>query len=297
MNKFLLLIGLFSLSISAGAQVFVTLPVSFDSPVGYHDDYNTANQNFGNAAFIASFQIPGYHFGVNTNRGLMAFDLSSIPVGSTIISAKLNLHAYTDFTVAALQNGHCGNNQSKLSRITSNWNETTVTWNSQPTVSNVNEILLNQSNATNQDYLNVNVSNLVQDMVNNPTTSFGFRLALVDEVVTSSLAFCSKEYPDPSKHPSLVVEYRLPASSLSEFTFEEFAMYPNPVQNTLHLSFPNAEQNRRITCVDAQGKRIFQVSGENQDLDLDLLFMASGLYTIFIEESSIVYQAQKFYKN
>ena len=57
MNKFLLLIGLFSLSISAGAQVFVTLPVSFDSPVGYHDDYNTANQNFGNAAFIASFQI------------------------------------------------------------------------------------------------------------------------------------------------------------------------------------------------------------------------------------------------
>ena len=297
MNKFLFLIGLFSLSISAGAQVFVTLPVSFDSPVGYHDDYNTANQNYGNAAFIASFQIPGYHFGVNTNRGLMAFDLSSIPIGSTIISAKLNLHAYTDFTVAVLQNGHCGNNQSKLSRITSNWDESTVTWNTQPTVSNVNEILLSQSNATNQDYLNMNVSNLVQDMVNNPTTSFGFRLALVDEVVTSSLAFCSKEFANPAKRPTLFVEYRLPSSSLSDFTFEEFAMYPNPAQNTLYLSFPNAEQNRRITCVDAQGKRIFQVNGENQDLELDLSSMEAGIYTIFVEDSTTIYQARKFYKN
>lgn len=297
MNKFLFLIGLFSLSISAGAQVFVNLPVSIDSPVGYHDDYNTANQNFGNAAFIASFQIPGYHFGVNTNRGLMAFDLSSIPVGSTIISAKLNLHAYTDFTVAVLQNGHCGNNQSKLSRITSNWNESTVTWNSQPTVSNVNEILLNQSNATNQDYLNINVSNLVQDMVNNPTTSFGFRLALADEVVTSSLAFCSKEFANPAKRPSLLVEYRLPASSVSEFKYTQFAMSPNPVENILHLSFPNVAQIRLITCMDVQGKQVLQLNGENQEIELDLSSMASGIYTIFVEESSAVYQTQKFYKN
>lgn len=297
MNKFLFLIGLFSLSISAGAQVFVNLPVSIDSPVGYHDDYNTANQNFGNAAFIASFQIPGYHFGVNTNRGLMAFDLSSIPVGSTIISAKLNLHAYTDFTVAVLQNGHCGNNQSKLSRITSNWNESTVTWNSQPTVSNVNEILLNQSNATNQDYLNINVSNLVQDMVNNPTTSFGFRLALADEVVTSSLAFCSKEFANPAKRPSLLVEYRLPASSVSEIKYTQFAMSPNPVENILHLSFPNVAQIRLITCMDVQGKQVLQLNGENQEIELDLSSMASGIYTIFVEESSAVYQTQKFYKN
>ena len=297
MNKFLFLIGLLSLSISTRAQVFVTLPVSFDSPVGYHDDYNTANQNFGNAAFIASFQIPGYHFGVNTNRGLMAFDLSSIPVGSTIISAKLNLYAYTDFTVAVLQNGHCGNNQSKLSRITGNWSESMVTWNSQPTVSNVNEILLNQSSATNQDYLNINVANLVQDMVNNPTTSFGFRLALVDEVVTSSLAFCSKEFANSAKRPSLLVEYRLPSSSVSEFKYAQFAMSPNPVENILHISFPNVAQNRLITCIDVQGKQVLQVNGENQEIELDLSSMASGIYTIFVEESSAVYQTQKFYKN
>ena len=297
MNKFLFLIGLFSLSISAGAQVFVTLPVSFDSPVGYHDDYNTANQNFGNAAFIASFQIPGYHFGVNTNRGLMAFDLSSIPVGSTIISAKLNLHAYTDFTVAALQNGHCGNNQSKFSRITSNWNETTVTWNSQPAVSNVNEILLNQSNATNQDYLNVNVSNLVQDMVNNPTTSFGFRLALVDEVVTSSLAFCSKEYPDPSKHPSLVVEYRLPASSLPENIQEFFRFEPNPVQHSLNVHFSDVSNGRKVLCIDAKGKIICSVDADYQDVTIDMSSITSGIYFISVNDSNRMYHTELFLKN
>ena len=297
MNKFLFLIGLFSLSISTRAQVFVTLPVSFDSPVGYHDGYNTENVNFGNASHIAALQIPGFHYGVNTCRGLMAFDLSSIPVGSTIISAKLNLYAYTDFTVAVLQNGHCGNNQSKLSRITGNWSESMVTWNSQPTVSNVNEILLNQSSATNQDYLNINVSNLVQDMVNNPTNSFGFRLALVDEVVTSSLAFCSKEFANPAKRPTLFIEYRLPSSSLSEFKYEQFAMSPNPVENILHISFPNVAQNRLIKCIDVQGKQVLQVNGENQEIELDLSSMASGIYTIFVEESSAIYQTQKFYKN
>ncbi|MFM1946890.1 MAG: hypothetical protein RL207_1173 [Bacteroidota bacterium] len=297
MNKILLVIGLLNLSFSACTQVFVTLPVNFDSSVGYHDTYNSANQNYGNAAFSAAFQIPGYHGGVNTNRGLIAFDLSGIPVGSTVISAKLNLFAYTDFTVVALQDGHCGNNQSKLSRVTSNWSESTVTWNTQPTVSSLHETVLNQSLAQDQDYLNINVSSLVQDMVNNPTTSFGFRLALVDEVVTSSLAFCSQEFANPAKRPTLFVEYRLPASSVSEFTNEKFLIYPNPAQNMLHLSFPNAAPNRRITCVDIQGKRVVEVTNDDQELDLDLSSMASGIYTIFVEESSVVYPAKKFYKN
>jgi hypothetical protein len=297
MKRFFLFIPMLTMSVTLWGQVFVTLPVNFDSPVGYHDGYNTANVNFGNAAHDAALQIPGYNFGVNTCRGLMAFDLSGIPVGSTVISAKLNLYAYTDFTVAPIQDGHYGNNQSKLSRVTSYWSESTVTWNTQPTVSSLHETMLNQSVAQDQDYLNINVASLVQDMVNNPTTSFGFRLALVDEVVTSSLAFCSKEYPDPTKRPTLFVEYRLPSSSVSELTYEEFVLYPNPAQNMLHLSFPNASQNRRITCVDIQGKRVLQLTNDDQDLDLDLSSMASGIYTILVEESSVVYPAKKFYKN
>lgn len=296
MKRILLFIPLLTMSVTLWGQVFVTLPVNFDSPVGYHDGYNTANVNFGNAAHVSALQIPGYHYGVNTCRGLMAFDLSGIPVGSTVISAKLNLYAYTDFTVAPIQDGHYGNNQSKLSRVTSNWSENTVTWNTQPSVSSLHETVLNQSVTQDQDYLNINVASLVQDMVNNPTTSFGFRLALVNEVVTSSLAFCSQEYPDPAKRPTLFVEYRLPSSSVSEFTYEAFVLYPNPAQNMLHLSFPNAAHNRRITCFDIQGKRVLELSNDDQELDVDLSSLSSGIFTIFVEESAVMYQAKKFFK-
>lgn len=287
----------FAFCSSLFSQSTITLIANKDAALGYHDHYNTANTNFGTAPQNAALQIPGYQGGVNTNRGLIGFDLSSIPVGSTIISAKLNLYAYTGFTVSPIQNGHYGNNQSKLCRVTSSWDENVVTWNTQPSVSNVHETILNQSTSPNQDYIQINVAALVQDMVDHPSSSDGFRLALVNEVVTASLAFCSRENPNPSKRPSLFVEYRLPASSLSENNLEQFIMCPNPAQNVLHLSFPNESPNRRIVCVDVQGKCVWKANGENQELELDLSSIAAGMYTIFVEESATIYQAQKFYKN
>ena len=68
------------MSITGWGQLFVTLPVNFDSPIVYHDNYNSENQNYGNTAFLSAFQIPGNQGGVNTSRGLIAFDLSSIPM-------------------------------------------------------------------------------------------------------------------------------------------------------------------------------------------------------------------------
>ena len=158
MKQIILSIVFLSMSITGWGQLFVTLPVNFDSPIVYHDNYNSENQNYGNTAFLSAFQIPGNQGGVNTSRGLIAFDLSSIPIGSTILSAKLNLYAYTDFTIVPLQDGHYGNNQSVLSRIITNWNEATVTWNTQPSVSNLHETLVNQSTNPQQDYLNINVA-------------------------------------------------------------------------------------------------------------------------------------------
>jgi hypothetical protein len=297
MKRILLFFPLLTMSITLWGQMFITLPVNFDSPVGYHDGYNTANVNFGNAAHIAALQIPGYHYGVNTCRGLMSFDLSSIPVGSTVISANLNFYAYTDFTVLALQDGHCGNNQSKLSRVTSNWNESTVTWNTQPTVSSLHETLLSQSSTQDQDYLNINVASLVQDMVNNPTTSFGFRLALVDEVVTSSLAFCSQDFANPAKHPSLFIEYRLPSSSLSENIHERFRLDPNPVQNALNLHFSDFSNGRKVLCVDTQGKLIISVDANYQDVSIDMSSITPGMYYISVNDSNHIYPTEMFWKN
>ena len=65
-------------SLFGTAQIIVTLPVAFDSPIVYHDNYNHAYVNYGDKPFLAAFEIPGAQGGVNTNRALLYFDLSKI---------------------------------------------------------------------------------------------------------------------------------------------------------------------------------------------------------------------------
>jgi hypothetical protein len=296
MNKILLSLGLLCIGSSAWSQLFATLPATADCPIVYHDNYNSENQNYGNAAFIAAFEMPGTQGGVNTNRALIAFNLSGIPVGSTVLSAKLNLYAFTDFTIAPLQDGHYGNNQSKLSRIATSWNENSVTWNTQPTVSALNETILNQSTAPDQDYLNINVTALVQDMVDNPTSSFGFRLELVNEVATASLSFCSSEFSNTAKQPSLVIEYRLPSVSVSEINLSHFKIYPNPAQHGLHISFDNPVLNRNLIIYDTQGRAVLHSNAEQQETTVDITALAAGSYTIIVQDAQEFFATQKFIK-
>jgi hypothetical protein len=296
MNKILLSLGLLCIGSSAWSQLFATLPATADCPIVYHDNYNSENQNYGNAAFIAAFEMPGTQGGVNTNRALIAFNLSGIPVGSTVLSAKLNLYAFTDFTIAPLQDGHYGNNQSKLSRIATSWNENSVTWNTQPTVSALNETILNQSTAPDQDYLNINVTALVQDMVDNPTSSFGFRLELVNEVATASLSFCSSEFSNTAKQPSLVVEYRLPTASVSEMITSQFTLFPNPTEQMLHLRFENSSAKRNYVIHDMQGRAVLLSNAEQQETTVDVTALVAGSYTIIVHDTEEFFATQKFIK-
>jgi hypothetical protein len=296
MNKFLLSVSLLISVNSAWSQLFATLPASADCPIVYHDNYNSENQNYGNTAFIAAFEMPGTQGGVNTNRALIAFDLSSIPVGSTVLSAKLNLYAYTDFTISPFQNGHYGSNQSKLSRIGTSWNEFSVTWNTQPTVSALNETILNQSTAPNQDYLNINVTALVQDMVDNPNSSFGFRLELVNEVATANLSFCSSEFSNTAKQPSLLLEYRLPTASVSEMDVSQFTLFPNPTEQMLNLRFENSAAKRNFVIYDMQGRAVLLSNAEQQETAIDISNLASGSYTIMVQDATEFFTVKKFVK-
>ena len=142
-------------------------------------------------------------------RGIMQFDLSSIPSNATITNAKLSLFWNPIFG----DNGQAGNNASYLQRITSLWYQDSVTWNTQPITTLLNQVSLAMSDSVNQDYPNINVTNLVIDMFNNPTASFGFMLILQDETQQySSMKFCSTNYSDSTKWPTLTITYTIPTS-------------------------------------------------------------------------------------
>lgn len=196
-------------------QTTLTLTPIKDAAIGFHDGTNGANTNYGTAAQNAAYWIPGTAGPVNGNRALIAFDLTQIPAGASIISAKLNLYAYGPIGSYA---GHTGpDNRAYLQRVTQAWQEYVVTWNTQPTATSANEVMLAATTNPAQDYLNINVTQLVNDMIANPSGSDGFLLKLVNEATTNILAFCSKENPNTSKKPVLEIVYNIACQdSISE---------------------------------------------------------------------------------
>ncbi|MDR0940853.1 MAG: DNRLRE domain-containing protein [Bacteroidales bacterium] len=155
---------------------------------------------------------------VTTVRGLMNFDLEHIPSTATITSARLNLYS-TSQHFSTLSTGNSGykSNACYLKRITTPWNANAVTWNSQPTTTTSNQVTFAQSTASSQDYCNINVDNLVQDMLNNPNSSFGVMLRLQNEVHYARMTFASAKHHNTALHPNLTVKYKVYPASLKSY--------------------------------------------------------------------------------
>ncbi|MBS1658240.1 MAG: DNRLRE domain-containing protein [Bacteroidetes bacterium] len=213
----LILVFIFSTAIG---QVSITLHPDQDAVIGFHDNYNSANTNYGNADYYGAFSQPGASGGENAAHSLMDFDLSDIPAGSTINSATLTLYGRgaTNNSGDATSVGNIGDNPCYLERIISAWQWNVVTWNTQPSTTSQSSVTLPQSSNIIQDYTDIDVSGLVADMINDPSNSYGFSIRLVTEDPTRGLFFCSTDYSDESKHPTLKITYT-PCSTPTVFTF------------------------------------------------------------------------------
>jgi hypothetical protein len=136
-------------------------------------------------------------------RGIFQFDLSSIPSGSTIISAKLSLYANVPYNNSGVAMSGT-NNSSVIQRVLSAWDANLVTWDTQPSTTPLNQVFLATSKTASQNYTDIDVTSLVTDMVPN---NFGFLLKLQNEQYYNFMQFASSNYPDSTLRPKLVVVY------------------------------------------------------------------------------------------
>jgi hypothetical protein len=160
------------------------------------------DQKFGDSIHFAVFSwTNGGLF--NNARALIEFDLSGIPPQTKILAAKLSFYwiSYNNLT------GHTGYNEFSIYKITQAWNENTVTWNTQPSISNIDSVSVSKSILTTQSYPDIDVTKLVQDMINHPNTNYGFMLKLNEEFPYKLVIMASSDYPINSKRPKLVVYY------------------------------------------------------------------------------------------
>ncbi len=236
-------------------------------PCGY------SNTNYGNSNRYSSTAWTNQ--GANSDgKGLLQFDLSSIPPNSVIISAELSLFFNTtdgDGQHSTLTNS----NASYLQRITTPWDEMTVTWMNQPSITTTNQVLLAASTSPTQNYENTIVTALVQDMVDNPSGSHGFLLSGVSDQEYYRLTFASSDHLNPALHPKLVVVYQITASA-EEHQITTFEIYPNPASESVTIASENKIES--IEVLDMSGRILKTQTGESNIIDVNNL--NSGTYVI-----------------
>ncbi len=218
-------------------------------------------------------EVPG-----NT-RSIFEFDLSSIPTGSTISSSYLSLYAQ-----GAAGNGphstESGSNKSWIRRITTNWNEYTVTWNIAPTSTTHNQVLLPPTSYDDEDFPNIDVTQLVQDMIDDPANSYGFLIRLKTEDYYRRMVFCSSDHSDTTRHPKLVVTYTTPDAIFdNEQEQNLFEIFPNPTSDLINIDIISTD-NAVIEIYNVDGQLILSQPDIRKQEQIDISRWTNGCYFI-----------------
>lgn len=196
------------------------------------------------------------------DRELIQFDLSSLPTSAIISKALINLYANPNpITIPSANYGN--SNSILIQRITTPWNEQTVTWNTKPTTVTTNQVTVPQSISSNQNCLNIDVTNLVKDMILDSANSFGFNFQMVDEnTYYNGRDFATSDYPDSSKWPSIEICYKIPNSVVdSTVASDNIDIYPNPFVDNLQVSLTlKNSSNVLILMYNTIGQIVFEKS-------------------------------------
>ena len=151
---------------------------------------------------------------LNVQRVVIDFDLASIPSGSVIDYALLSLYfnktsKYKPALGMPDGSNSYGENDFFIQRITSPWNQNTVTWNTQPTTTEQNQIFVPKITYPEQEFPAIDVTKLVQDMINDKANSHGFLLKFQIEQPYKVIFFASSDHLDKSVRPKLEVYYKI----------------------------------------------------------------------------------------
>jgi len=141
---------------------------------------------------------------LNVVRSVIDFDLSDIPEGAIIDSAYISLY-FNNAT--AYGDRHQGDTDFIIQRITSDWEESTVTWQTQPSATAVNQVLVDGAISPMQDFPDMNITQLIRDYCQDMDNSYGLLMKLQDESPYNWLLLSSSDHPNEQLRPKLDVYY------------------------------------------------------------------------------------------
>jgi len=192
---FTLLLTAFQLSFLVQADT-----ENFDSIGDSNLKPGVPNQNFGSETIMD----------INNDRdGIVRFNLSSIPAGSTVTSATLTL------VVTAIN----GSNERRYSvhRVLVDWDESTVTWNNPGSTPGTHFASSPTATVTLSAVgtYNWNVTSDVSSFIAGTATNYGWRIIWTSNVsgTLTQIDIGTKENTTPSNRPTLSVTYTPPGDT------------------------------------------------------------------------------------
>lgn len=206
----------------------------------YLDSY-TPNTNQGTSQEIDA--IAWTAGGSFISRSVLDFNWDTIPAGATVTSATLSLYGDSNTSNYEGDSSLSGANNWLIQRVTSTWNGSTVTWNTQPTTDTTDQIHMAKTFPIYKDFPSIDVTKLVQDIVNNYPNQFGILWRLVTEIKYRSMVFCSNYYPNPARRPALSVCYTFPTSIHEISNKPVVSVYPNPTLNNITITYTTKNTN------------------------------------------------------
>lgn len=205
MTKFTLSIfcGLLLFALGCTTEDHVLPPIQLKDAVYAMASSINPDEGFLERDFLNTFDwtINGEE---NVVRVFLNFDLSQIASTSSVKSAKLSLYYAPDSD--HWDQGHQGDNGIVIQRVTDSWMASNLSWNNQPTGTTVNQILIPAAQSPTQDYLNMDITALVNDMLKTGENN-GLLIKLQVEELYKINFWASSDYKDANRHPKLDITF------------------------------------------------------------------------------------------
>lgn len=246
--------------------------------------YNPEN-NYGDWESLVAYTWT-YNSELAVKRIFIEFNLDTIPENAEIISALLSLYFNPLDNTEPTFDTHNGFNDMYIQRVMAHWDEDSINWNNQPAFTNLNTVEVSRSDSPTQDYIDIDISDLVTDIINSYEGNNGFMIKMQNETDPyRNVLFASSDNIDETLHPQLQIYYNIDTSSIiNQDDLIKFTVFPNPNNGAFTLDLVDVGlTDYNLVIFDIIGNEIMKCSLSSGKHQIEVF--NKGLIIIYLTDN------------